>query len=163
MRRFLPLLLFIGLAWGKDLHLVSSDGRAITIKQAKYGFSGEIFYLNGIKYVLKDVNQKKKIIKVKKFYRTAIGQLINYKKYQEIPFDSIYTFRYIEQSFNIIPMLIGGGIDYYFSLKKGKEEYIPYYFFGPIPAFSLGLVLSIIPKFSEELIVGDGEWSIKVK
>ena len=161
MRRYL-LLLFIGLAWGKDLHLVYSDGKAIAIKQAKYGFSGEIFYLNGIKYVLKDVNQKKKIIKVKKFYRTAIGQLINYKKYQEIPFDSIYTFRYIEQSFNIIPMLIGGGIDYYFSLKKGKEEYYPYYFFGPIPAFSLGLVLSIIPKFSEELIVGDDGWSIKI-
>ena len=161
MTKHLTLLLFIGLAWGKDLHLVYSDGKAITIKQAKYGFSGEIFYLNGIKYVLKDVNQKKKIIKVKKVYRTAIGQLINYKKHQEIPFDSIYTFRYIEQSFNIIPMLIGGGIGYYFSLNK--EEYIPYYFFGPIPAFSLGLVLSIVPKFSEELIVGDGEWSIKVK
>ena len=161
MRRFLPLLLFIGLAWGKDLHLVSSDGRAITIKQAKYGFSGEIFYLNGIKYVLKDVNQKKKIIKVKKFYRTAIGQLINFNKYQEIPFDSIYSFRYIEQSFNIIPMLIGSGIGYYFlSHPEADVFYVP---FGTLPALSLGLELSLVPKFSEELIVGDGDWSIKVK
>ena len=46
MRRYLPLILFIGLAWGEDLHLVSSNGKSITIKQAKYGFSGEIFYLN---------------------------------------------------------------------------------------------------------------------
>ena len=65
LRRYLPPLLLFGLAWGKDLHLVYSDGKAITIKQAKYGFPGEIFYLNGIKYVLKNVNQKKKIIRVK--------------------------------------------------------------------------------------------------
>ena len=110
MTKHLTLLLLIGLAWGKDLHLVSSDGKAITIKQAKYGFSGETLYLNGIKYVLKDVNQKKKIIKVKKVYRTSIGQLINYNKYQKIPFDSVYSFRYIEQRFNIIPLLIGGVI-----------------------------------------------------
>ena len=58
--KIFPIFLFIGYAWGKDLHLVSSDGKAITIKQAKYGFSGETLYLNGTKYVLKDVNQKKK-------------------------------------------------------------------------------------------------------
>ena len=161
MTKYLTLLLFIGLAWGKDLHLVSPDGRAITIQQAKYGFSGEIFYLNGIKYVLKDVNQKKKIIKVKKFYRTAIGQLINFNKYQEIPFDSIYSFRYIEQSFNIIPMLIGSGIGYYFLSHPEADAF--YVLFGTLPALSLGLELSLVPKFSEELIVGDGDWSIKVK
>ena len=37
--RIFPVLLFIGLAWGKDLHLVYSDIKAITIKQAIYGFS----------------------------------------------------------------------------------------------------------------------------
>ena len=35
--------------------------------------------------------------------------------------------------------------------------------FGTIPAFSLGLALPLVPKFSEELIMGDGAWSIKVK
>ena len=163
LRRYLPLLLFIGLAWGKDLNLVSSDGKAITIKQAKYGFSGEIFYLNGIKYVLKDVNQKKKIIKVKKVYRTAIGQLINYSKYQEIPFDSIYTFRYIEQSFNIIPMLIGGGIGYYFLSHPEPGNFYVHPYWLVYASFLPGLALSLVPKFSEELIVGDGDWSIKVK
>ena len=156
-----PIFLFIGLAWGKDLNLVYSDGKAITIKQAKYGFFGETLYLNGTKYVLKDVNQKKKIIKVKKVYRTGIGQLINYNKYQKIPFDSVYSFRYAEQRFNIIPLLIGGGIGYYF-LSKPKAETLSIYL-GTIPAFSLGLTLSFLPKFSEELIVGSGAWSIKVK
>ena len=155
------MLLFIGLAWGKDLNLVSSDGKAITIKQAKYGFSGETLYLNGTKYVLKDVNQKKKIIKVKKVYRTGISQLINYNKYQKIPYDSVYSFRYIEQRFNIIPLLISGGIGYHF-LSKPKADTLSLYL-GTIPAFSLGLTLSFLPKFSEELIVGSGAWSIKVK
>tara|TARA_B100001939_G_C16623078_1_gene480153 strand:- start:162 stop:605 length:444 start_codon:yes stop_codon:yes gene_type:complete len=147
------------MVWGKDLHLVSSDGKAITIKQAKYGFSGETLYLNGTKYVLKDVNQKKKIIKVKKVYRTSIGQLINYNKYQKIPFDSVYSFRYIEQRFNIIPLLIGGVIGNYFR-SKGDTASV---YFGTVPAYTLGLQLSVLPKFSEELIVGDGAWSIEVK
>ena len=159
MTKHLTLLLFIGLAWGKDLNLVSSDGKAITVKQAKYGFSGETLYLNGTKYVLEDVNQKKRIIKVKKVYRTGIGQLINYNKYQKIPFESVYSFRYIEQRFNIIPLLIGGGIGYHF-LSKGDFASA---YFGTIPAFALGLGLSLLPKFSEELIVGDGAWSIEVK
>ena len=159
MTKVFPIILFIGLAWGKDLNLVFSDGKAITIRQAKYGFFGETLYLNGIKYVLKDVNQKKKIIKVKKVYRTGIGQLINYNKYQEISFDSVYSFRYIEQRFNIIPLLIGGGIGYHF-LSKGDFASV---YFGTIPAFALGLGLSLLPNFSEELIVGSGAWSIEVK
>tara|TARA_B100000900_G_C20168286_1_gene548710 strand:- start:40 stop:519 length:480 start_codon:yes stop_codon:yes gene_type:complete len=159
MTKYLTLLLLIGLAWGKDLNLVSSDGKAITIRQAKYGFFGETLYLNGIKYVLKDVNQKKEIIKVKKVYRTVIGQLINYNKYQKIPFDSVYSFRYIEQRFNIIPLLIGGGVGVHFF---SKGDFASAYF-GTIPAFSLGLGLSFLPKFSEELIVGNGAWSIEVK
>ena len=157
--KIFPIFLFIGLVWGKDLNLISSDGKAITIKQAKYGFSGETLYLNGTKYVLKDVNQKKKIIKVKKVYRTGIGQLINYNKYQKIPFDSVYSFRYIEQRFNIIPLLIGGVIGNYF-LSKGDAASA---YFGTVPAFALGLGLSLLPNFSEELIVGSGAWSIEVK
>ena len=159
--KIFPIFLFIGLVWGKNLNLVSFDGKAITVKQARYGFTGETFYLNGTKYVLKDVNQNKRIIKVKKVYRTGIGQLINYNKYQKIPFDSVYSFRYIEQRFNIIPLLIGGGIGYHF-LSKPKADTLSFYI-GTIPAFSLGLTLSFLPKFSEELIVGDGAWSIKVK
>ena len=109
MTKHLTLLLFIGLACGKDLHLVSSDGRAITIKQAKYGFSGEIFYLNGTQCLLKNMNYKTKTVEVK--YRQKFKFFLQHKK---IPFDSISSFRYVERSFRIIPMLIGGGIGYYF-------------------------------------------------
>ena len=156
MRRYLPILLLIGLACGKDLHLVSSDGRAVTIKQAKYGFSGEIFYLNGTQCLLKNVNYKTKMVEVK--YRQKFKFFLQHKK---IPFDSISSFRYKERSFRIIPMLIGGGIGYYF-LYNPKADTLSFVF-GTIPAFSLGLTLSLVPKFSEELIVGDGAWSIKVK
>lgn len=156
MRGYLPILLLIGLACGKDLHLVSSDGRAVTIKQAKYGFSGEIFYLNGTQCLLKNVNYKTKMVEVK--YRQKFKFFLQHKK---IPIDSISSFRYKERSFRIIPMLIGGGIGYYF-LYNPKADTLSFVF-GTIPAFSLGLTLSLVPKFSEELIVGDGAWSIKVK
>ena len=157
MRRYLSLLLFIGLALGQDLHFVSADGRSITIKQAKYGgFSGEIFYLNGTQCLLINVNYKTKMVEVK--YKQKFKFFLQHKK---IPFDSISSFRYVERSFRIIPMLIGGGIGYY-NLYKPKADTLSFVF-GSIPAFSLGLALSLVPKFSEELIVGDGAWSIKVK
>ena len=156
MRRYLPLLLFIGLAWGQDLHFVSADGRSITIKQAKYGFTGEIFYLNGTQCFLKNVNYKTKMVEVK--YNQKFKFFLQHK---EIPFDSISSFRYVERSFRIIPMLIGGGIGCYF-LYKPKADTLSLVF-GTIPSFSLGLALSLVPKFSKESIVGDGEWSIKVK
>ena len=156
MTKHLTLLLFIGLAWGQDLHFVSADGKSITIKQAKYGFSGEIFYLNGTQCLLKNVNYKTKMVEVK--YKQKFKFFLQHKK---IPFDSISSFRYVERSFRIIPMLIGGGIGYYF-LYNPKADTLSFVF-GTIPAFSLGLTLSLVPKFSEELIVGDGAWSIKVK
>ena len=156
MRRYLPILLLIGLACGKDLHLVSYDGRAVTIKQAKYGFSGEIFYLNGTQCLLKNVNYKTKMVEVK--YRQKFKFFLQHKN---IPFDSIASFRFKERSFRTIPMLIGGGIGYYF-LYNPKADTLSFVF-GTIPAFSLGLALSLVPKYSKELIVGDGAWSIKVK
>ena len=155
MIKHLPLLLFIGLAWGQNLKFVNTDGQSITI------LNSDLLYLNGTKYFLKDVNSKTKVVKVKKVYRTSIGQMINRNKYVEIPFDSIRSFKYLEQQFNIIPTLIGGGIGYYF-LYNPKADTLSFVF-GAIPAFSLGLALSLAPKFSEELIVGDGAWSIKVK
>ena len=82
-------------------------------------------------------------------------------QYKEIPFDSISSFRYMKRRFSIIPMLVGGGIGYY-NLYKPKADTLSFVF-GTIPAFSLGLALSLVPKYSKELIVGDGAWSIKVK
>ncbi len=158
MRRYLSLLLFIGLALGQDLHFVSADGKTVTIKKANFRALGpyDFFYLNGTRCLLKNVNHKTKMVKI------ASNQKFNFSpQYEEIPFDSISSFRYVKRGFSIIPMLIGGGIGYY-NLYKPKADTLSFVF-GSIPAFSLGLALSLVPKFSEELIVGDGAWSIKVK
>ena len=57
-------------------------------------------------------------------------------------------------------MLIGGGIGCYF-LYKPKADTLSFVF-GTIPSFSLGLALSLVPKFSEELIIGDDKWFIVI-
>ena len=158
MGRYFPLLLFIGLAWGQDLHFVSADGKTVTIKKANFRALGpyDFFYLNGTRCLLKNVNHKTKMVKI------ASNQKFKFSpQYKEIPFDSISSFRYMKRRFSIIPMLIGGGIGYY-NLYKPKADTLSFVF-GTIPSFSLGLALSLVPKFSEELIVGDGAWSIKVK
>ena len=153
MGRYISLLLFIGLAWGQNLKFVNTDGQSVTI------LNSDLLYLNGTKYFLKDVNFKTKVVTVKKVHRTIIGCMINYNKYKEIPFDSIRSFRYLKRSFSIIPMLIGGGLGVHFY----SEGDTPSLYFGTIPAFTFGVLLSFIPQFSEELIVGDGEWTIKTK
>ena len=158
MTKHPTLLLFIGLAWGQDLHFVSADGKTLTIKKANFRALGpyDFFYLNGTRCLLKNVNHKTKMVKI------ASNQKFNFSpQYEEIPFDSISSFRYLKRGFSIIPMLIGGGIGYYF-LYNPKADTLSFVF-GTIPSFSLGLALSLVPKFSKESIVGDGEWSIKVK
>ena len=52
-------------------------------------------------------------------------------------------------------MLIGGGIGYYF-LYNPKADTLSFVF-GTIPAFSLGLALSLVPKYSKVLI--DGQYT----
>ena len=163
MTKHITLLLFIGLAWGNSLKLVNTDGQSVIIKPSQGTLislpTTGLFYLNGTKYVLFDVNYKAKTVRVKKYYRTNIGRIINYFNYEEIPFDSIHSFRYIKQRFSVIPILIGGGIGVHF-FSKGDTASL---YFGTIPSFSLGLALSGIPKFSKELIVGDGGWTIKTE
>ena len=81
-------------------------------------------------------------------------------KFEEIPFDSFYSFRYVERNFNIIPMLIGGVIRYY-NMTKPNADFLSFTF-GTIPTFGLGFGLSFLPQFSEELVIGDDGWSIKI-
>ena len=163
MKTYLILLLFIGLAWGKSLKLVNTNGQSVIIKPSQGTFislpTTGLIYLNGTKYVLFDVDYKGKTVRVKKYYRTNIGRIINYFNYEEIPFDSIYSIKHKEQSFNIIPLLIGGGIGYY-NMAKPNADFLSVYL-GTIPAITLGTVLSFIPRFSEELIVSDDDWVIK--
>ena len=51
-------------------------------------------------------------------------------------------------------MLIGGGFGVHF-FSKGDSLSL---YFGTIFAFTFGVLLSFIPQFSEELIVGDNDW-----
>ncbi len=57
-----------------------------------------------------------------------------------------------------MPLLIGVGIGVNFSSKEDT----PSLYFGTIPAFISGIVLSFMPQFSEELIVGDDKWFIVI-
>ena len=117
MSRYLSILLFIGLVWGKSLKLVNSDGQSVIIKPSKFNLQGllssGLLYLNGTKYVLKEVDYESKIVKVKRGHKTHI-QMLYFFKNEEISFDSIYSFRYVERRFSIIPILIGGGIGVHF-------------------------------------------------
>ena len=159
MFRYLPLLLFIGLVWGKSVKLVNTDGQSVIIKPSTFNLQGllssGLLYLNGTKYVLKEVDYESKIVKVKRGHNTY-SQMLNYFKNEEISFDSIHSFRYVEQRFSIVPILIGGGLGVYF-LSNG--DFASFYF-GTMPAFTLGLSLSVLPKFSEELFLSNDGWSI---
>ena len=156
--KHLTLLLFIGLNWGQSLKFVKNDGQSVIINPSGYNLKCDLLYLNGTKFFLDDIDYEAKTVKVKKVYRTAIGRLINYNKFEYIPFDSIDSFRFLKRQFSIIPMLIGVGIGVSFS---SKEDF-PSLYFGTIPAFISGIVLSFIPQFSEELIVDDDKWCIVI-
>ena len=163
MCRYIPLLLITGLAWGKSLKLVYTDGQSVIIKPSTFNLQGllssGLLYLNGAKYVLKEVDYESKIVKVKRGHN-GYNQMLNYFKNEEISFDSIHSFRYVEQRFSIVPILIGGGIGFY-NMAKPNADFLSVYL-GTIPAITLGIVLSFIPRFSEELIVGDDKWVIVI-
>ena len=153
VHRYSSLLLFLGLVWGKSLKFVNSDGESGIVNESKFGlhFYSSLFYLNGTRYIIKKIDFRTKLIKVQKR---------GFLKFEEVPFDSIYSFRYVERNFNIIPMLIGGVIGYY-DMKKPNTDFLSFTF-RTIPIFGLGFGLSFLPQFSEELIVGDDGWSIKI-
>ena len=90
-----------------------------------------------------------------------VGKFKLFPHYEEIPFDSISSFRYVEQYFSIFPMIIGGGIGYYF-LTKPRADTLSFVF-GTIPAFTLGFGLSFLPKYSEKLTLSDGGWAIYIE
>tara|TARA_B100000519_G_C13907509_1_gene280591 strand:+ start:24 stop:512 length:489 start_codon:yes stop_codon:yes gene_type:complete len=159
MRRYLTLLLFIGLAWGKSLKLVNTDGQSVIIKPSTFNLQGllssGLLYLNGTKYVLKEVDYESKIVKVKRGHNTY-SQMFYYFKNEEISFDSIHSFRYVEKRFSIVPILIGGSVGAYF-LAEGDPLSVSVV---TMPAFAIGLSLSVLPKFSEELFLSNDGWSI---
>ena len=82
MIKHLPLLLFIGLAWGQSLNFKNND-KTIKIE------TGEKFQLNGDKYTLvKTVNSKEYVVVEK--HKSSIQDTLK--------FDSIVSFKYYEKS-----------------------------------------------------------------
>ena len=156
--KYLILFLFINLVSAQSLKFVNTSGQTITIKKAKSRVlnSYSIFYLNENKYLLDNVDYKTKIVKVIK-----AGKFNFFPKYEEIPFDSISSFRYMKQYFSIFPMIIGGSIGYYF-LAKPRADTLSFVF-GTIPAYSFGFALSFLPKYSEKLTLSDGGWTVKIE
>ena len=74
-----------------------------------------------------------------------------------VPFDSIYSFRYVEREFGSIYSNANWWCYSYDSdgnMTKPNADFLSFTF-GTIPIFGLGLGLSFLPQFSEELIVGD--------
>ena len=67
---------------------------------------------------------------------------------------------YSEQRLSIFLILISGGIDFY-NMAKPNADFLSVYL-GKISAITLGIVLSFVPRFSEELIVGEDKWVIVI-
>ena len=67
---------------------------------------------------------------------------------------------YIEQRFSIFPILISGGIGFY-NMAKPNADFLSVYL-GTAPAITLGIVLSFMPRDSEELVVCEGKWAIVI-
>ena len=159
MHRYLPLLLFIGLAWGQHLKLANTEGDTVLIKQ------GEKFVLDNGHYTLKKVDYQNRSIIIKGrllpwilFPYSAVNLLYRDK---EIRFDSIRSLKYIRNPFNIMGILIGGGFGGYLFFYTNFD----YNLSEPLGAIfaGFGITLSITePTFSKKIILNDDEWSIVI-
>tara|TARA_B100000579_G_C22413342_1_gene657335 strand:- start:196 stop:678 length:483 start_codon:yes stop_codon:yes gene_type:complete len=159
MRRYLSLLLFIGLAWGQHLKLANTEGDTVLIKQ------GEKFVLDNGHYTLKKVDYQNRSIIIKGrllpwilFPYSAVNLLYRDK---EIRFDSIRSLKYIRNPFNIMGILIGGGFGGYLFFYTNFD----YNLSEPLGAIfaGFGITLSITePTFSKKIILNDDEWSIVI-
>lgn len=149
--------------FGKSLMLVHIDGQSTIIKQSKFILQGllssGLLYLNGAFDILKEIDYESKIVKVKRGHN-RYSQMLKYLKNEEISFDSIHSFRYVEQRFTIVPVLTSGGIGFY-NMAKPNADFLSVYL-GSISAITLGIVLSFVPRFSEKLFVGKDKWVIVV-
>ena len=159
MIKHLPLLLFIGLAWGQDLKLANAYGDTVLVKQ------GERFILNGRQHTLIKVNYQNQTI-------TAKGRLmpwvfapfsfVNFLyKGKEINFNSIRFIKFMKLPYSILPMSIGGALGSYIYFIKAPSDYDWFNLFLGLNVATPGLVISITePTFSKKIILDNDEWSI---
>ena len=86
MRRYLSLLLFLGLVWGQALYFKKND-KTIKID------SGEKLQLNGNKYTL---------LKTDYFNQYVLVENHNSQMQDTLRFDSVVSFKYYEKSLNLL-------------------------------------------------------------
>ena len=156
MRRYISLLLFIGLAWGQALHFKNNNNETIKIE------TGEKLQINDNKYTLLKTDYSKQYVLVNKH---------NSQIQDTLSFDSVVSFKYYEKSLrsftpNIIKctkygVLIGAiaglpeGINYGFHwVLLGSVLY------GGLGAFSGAVYGILIPIASEEIILEEDGWYI---
>jgi len=83
MRRYISLLLFIGLAWGQALHFKNNNNETIKIE------TGEKLQINDNKYTLLKTDYSKQYVLVNKH---------NSQIQDTLSFDSVVSFKYYEKS-----------------------------------------------------------------
>ena len=159
LTKYLPLLLFIGLAWGQSLNF-KNDDKTIKIE------TGEKLQLNGDKYTLLKTDYSKQYVLVKKH---------NSSRLDTLRFGSIVSFKYYEKSlrsfassvlkgtaFGALFGAAGSVIDG--EIKYGFHWTILYsILFGGIGSIGGATYGILIPIASEEIILEKDGWTIKTE
>ena len=155
MRRYITLLLFIGLAWGQALHFKNNDE---TIKIE----IGEKLQINDNKYTLLKTDYSKQYVLVNKH---------NSQIQDTLAFNSVVSFRYYEKSLKSFTSSVIKGAKYgvFAGAVIGLPDAINYGFhwvvlgsfiYGSLGAIGGAVYSVLIPIESDKLILGDKEWQI---
>ena len=179
MRRHIPLILLIGLAWGQPntVAVFDFENQVLTFKKDDKSVvikPNQKLYINDSIMVYKGTDYKNKQIKLE-----SLGELI-------LSFDAINSFRY-QIRFNISNSLdkagdytnVGGILGCLYGcyamaeiLNRPNDMFAFAKIFAPLAPVMFGgfggllggltggLVGLISPSFSDVMIIGDGEWNI---
>ena len=156
MYKYLPLLLFIGLAWGQALHFKNNNNETIKIKP------GQKLHINDNKYTLLKTDYSKQYILVKKY---------NSQIQDTLTFDSVMSFKYYEKSLESFTSSVVKGTKYGLLIGAvvGLVEGINYgphwvvlgsVVYGGFGAFSSAVYGILIPRSSKEIILYKEGWYI---
>ena len=156
MKKYILILLFVGLAWGQALHFTNND-KTIKIK------TGEKLQLNGDKYILvKSVYSKEYVIVEK--HKSSLQDTLK--------FDSIVSFKYHEKPLRSFASSVLKGAKYGAlfgaagSIIDGEIKYGIHWtilysiLFGSCGSFGGAIYGILNPMLSQEIILEKERWYI---